>query len=117
MLRRWSAGADSCFDPDAVAEYVRCFREPATIHATCEDYRAGASIDLVHDEAELGRTVDVPLLVLWGGKGKLNTLFDVLAVWGERFPDVRGRPLPCGHFLPEELPDETAAELLAFLVE
>ena len=114
-LRRWSAGEDAFFDPQAVAEYTRCFSEPAAIHASCEDYRAGASIDLVHDEADLGRTVDLPLLVLWGGKGKLNTLFDALAVWGERFPDVRGRALSCGHFLPEELPDETAAELLAFL--
>jgi haloacetate dehalogenase len=114
-LRRWSAGEDAFFDPLAVAEYVRAFSDPATIHASCEDYRAGASIDLAHDEADLGRTVDCPLLVLWGGKGKLTTLFDVLAVWGKRFPDVRGKPLPCGHFLPEELPEETAAELLAFL--
>jgi haloacetate dehalogenase len=117
MLRRWSAGVDSFFDAEAVAEYVRCFRAPEAIHASCEDYRAGASIDLVHDEADLGRTVDIPLLVLWGGKGKLNTLFDVLAVWGARFPDVHGRALSCGHFLAEELPEETAAELLAFLAE
>jgi haloacetate dehalogenase len=115
MLGRWSAGA--YFDPEAVAEYERCFREPDTIHSTCEDYRAGASIDLVHDEADLGRTLDVPLLVLWGAKGHLVPLFDVLGVWGERFPDVRGRALPCGHFLAEELPEETAAELLAFLDE
>jgi haloacetate dehalogenase len=115
MLGRWSAGA--YFDPEAVAEYERCFRDPAAIHATCEDYRAGASIDLAHDEADLGRTVDVPLLVLWGAKGHLVPLFDVLGVWGARFPDVRGRALPCGHFLAEELPDETLAELLPFLGE
>lgn len=113
-LRRW-AGEGAAFDPEAVDEYVRCFSDPATIHASCEDYRAGASIDLVHDEADLGRTVDLPLLVLWGAQGKLNRRFDVLALWAERFTDVRGRALPCGHFLPEELPDETAAELLAFL--
>jgi haloacetate dehalogenase len=116
-LRRWSAGRDDFFAPEAIAEYVRCYSDPAAIHASCEDYRAGASIDLVHDEADLGRTMDIPLLVLWGGKGKLNTLFDVVGVWATRFPDVRGRALPCGHFLPEELPDETTAELLAFLVE
>jgi haloacetate dehalogenase len=115
MLGRWSAGA--YFDPEAVAEYERCFREPDTIHSTCEDYRAGASIDLVHDEGDLGRTLDVPLLVLWGAKGHLVPLFDVLGVWGERFPDVRGRAFPCGHFLAEELPEETTAELLAFLDE
>ncbi len=113
MLGRWSAGA--YFDPEAVAEYERCFGDPATIHATCEDYRAGASIDLAHDEVDLGRTVDVPLLVLWGARGHLVPLFDVIRVWGERFPDVRGRSLDCGHFLAEERPEETATELLAFL--
>jgi haloacetate dehalogenase len=116
-LRRWSAGRDDFFAPEAVAAYVRCFSNPAAIHASCEDYRAGASIDLAHDEADLGRMLDIPLLVLWGGKGKLTTLFDVLGVWGARFPDVRGKPLPCGHFIPEELPDETTAELLGFLGE
>ena len=91
-----------------MAEYERCFRDPATIHATCEDYRPAASIDLAHDEADLGRTVDVPLLVLWGARGHLVPLFDVIRVWGERFPDVRGRSLDCGHFLAEERPEETA---------
>jgi haloacetate dehalogenase len=116
-LKRWSAGRDDFFAAEVVAEYVRCFSDPAAIHASCEDYRAGASIDLVHDEADVGRTLEIPLLVLWGAKGKLNTLFDVVGVWGARFPDVRGRALPCGHFLPEELPEQTAAEILAFLGE
>lgn len=113
-LRSWTGGRDEFFAPEALAEYERCFADPACIHATCEDYRAGASIDLEHDESDLDRKLSCPLLVLWG-EGRLDRHFDVLALWRERAEDVRGRPLPGGHFLAEELPDETAAELLAFL--
>ncbi len=115
-LERWSAGTEA-FAPEAVAEYVRCFRDPATIHATCEDYRAGATIDLVHDRADLGRRVTCPLLALWGARGFVGRAFNVLAVWRERAADVRGRALSCGHFPAEEAPDETLAELLAFLAD
>ena len=111
-LARW--GASDCFAPEAVAEYLRCFREPEAIHASCEDYRAAATIDLVHDEADLDRKVSCPLLTLWGAKGTVERLYDVLACWRERASDVRGRALVCGHFLPEEAPDETCAELHAF---
>jgi haloacetate dehalogenase len=114
-LRAWSGGRDDFFAPEALAEYERCFADPACIHGTCEDYRAGATIDLDHDAADLDRTVDCPVLVLWG-EGRLDRQFDVLAVWAERASDVRGRSLPAGHFLAEELPDETTGELLAFLV-
>ena len=109
----WGANKEA-FAPDAVAEYRRCFRDPETIHATCEDYRAGASIDLEHDEADLERKPAVPLLALWGKRGLMEKNFDVLATWRERFADVRGRALDCGHFLPEEKPEETAAELMGF---
>ena len=98
----------------AVVEYLRCFRDPGTIHATTEDYRAAATIDLVHDEADLARKVECPVLVLWGGKGRIDKLFDVLDTWGERAVDVRGRAMPCGHFVPEEAPDETLEEFLRF---
>jgi haloacetate dehalogenase len=101
--------------PAAYAEYLRCFRDPATIHAACEDYRAGASIDLEHDEADMNRKISCPLLVLWAEKGAMHHLFDVLATWRERASDVRGKALPGNHFLPEELPDQTHAELRAFL--
>ena len=97
----------------AVAEYRRCFDE-ATIHATCEDYRAGASVDLADDEADAAASVSCPALVLWSRNG-LGGSYDVPGIWRERAPDVRGRPLDCGHFLAEERPDEVAAELLAFL--
>jgi haloacetate dehalogenase len=104
------------FDPRALAEYERCFREPATIHASCEDYRAAASIDLEHDDADVaaGRKVRCPLLVLWGDKGVVNRMFDPVRDWRAVAMDVRGRALPSGHFLAEEAPDESLRELRAF---
>jgi haloacetate dehalogenase len=103
------------FAPEALAEYERCFSDPATIHASCEDYRAAASIDLVHDEADLDHQIRCPLLVLWGRRGLMERHFDVLATWREKAAGpVTGRALDCGHFLPEERPEETASELLAF---
>jgi len=101
--------------PEAVAEYLRCFTDPATIHATCEDYRAGATIDLAHAEETRDRKVTCPLLVLWGERGTVGRLYDPLKIWREHATDVRGKALPSGHFLPEEVPDQTLAELLAFL--
>ena len=101
--------------PEAFAEYLRCFRNPATVHVTCEDYRAGATIDLEHDEADLDRKMTCPVLALWGEKGFLHKRHDVTAIWRERAVDVRGKALPCGHFLPEEAPEETLTELRSFL--
>lgn len=112
-LRHWSA-ADSHFAPGAMDEYRRCFADPATIHASCEDYRAAAGIDLEHDRADIERQIECPLLVLWGAKGFVNRLYDVLAVWRTRARRVQGRPLDCGHFLPEESPAEVIDELRAF---
>ncbi|MBI3249341.1 MAG: alpha/beta hydrolase [Deltaproteobacteria bacterium] len=100
---------------EAFAEYLRCFSDRATIHGTCEDYRAAATIDLEHDEADLNRKITCPVLALWGEKGFLHKRHDVPAIWRERALDVRGKSLPCGHFLPEEAPEETLAELRAFL--
>jgi haloacetate dehalogenase len=104
------------FDARALAEYERCFADPATIHATCEDYRAAASIDLEHDEADIaaGRKVQCPLLALWGDKGVVNRMFDPLRDWGAVAADVRGKSLPSGHFLAEEAPEETLRELRGF---
>lgn len=112
-LRAWSAG-DDVYPPEAMAEYQRCFRDPATIHATCEDYRAGASIDLADDRADADRRIECPLLVLWGGKGIMHRHYDVLATWRDKALDVRGAAMPCGHFLPEEAPEETYQALSAF---
>jgi haloacetate dehalogenase len=103
------------FAPEALEDYLRCFRDPATIHAICEDYRAGATVDFAQDEADRGRKrIACPLLALWGREGKLDAWYDVLAVWRDWADDVRGRALPCGHYLPEEAPDEVYAELKAF---
>lgn len=110
---QWSRVA-SCFDEGAMAEYRRCFSDPATIHATCEDYRAAAGIDLEHDRADLARKVTAPALVLWGARGLVGAAYDVLDVWRTRCADVRGRGLDCGHFLAEESPEDTLAELLGF---
>ncbi len=112
-LGRWGLGGDA-FTPEAMAEYVRCFSDPATIHASCEDYRAGASIDLRHDEEDNGKMIDCPTLVLWAGLGAMHKVYDVLDTWRERARDVTGRAIECGHFLPEEAPAETIEALAAF---
>ena len=88
---------------------------PAAIHGSCEDYRAAATIDLVHDEADLAGHLACPVLALWGAKGAMERNYDVLAAWRERASDVRGLALPCGHFLAEEAPAEVIAESVAFL--
>jgi len=107
-------GAAGTFSDEAMDEYVRCFKNPETIHATCEDYRAAATIDLEHDEADLDKTIECPVLVLWGAKGVIERCFDALAEWRERASDVRGHSLPGGHYLAEELPQETAAAFEIF---
>ncbi len=104
------------FHPDALAEYERCFADPHARHAMLEDYRAGASIDLLHDEADLGRRMAAPLLVLWGSRSVVGTgKADPLEVWRNRGTDVRGRPVDAGHHLVEERPAETFAALAEFL--
>jgi haloacetate dehalogenase len=102
------------FTPEAQADYRRCF--PAMIAPGCEDFRAGASIDLAHDRADGGRKVTCPTLALWGTSGNVQGLFDrPLELWRARASIVQGCALPCGHCLAEELPDQTLAELMAFL--
>ena len=102
------------FTPEALAEYLRCFRDPATVHASCEDYRAAATIDIAHDDADGARKLECPLLVLWGKNGVIERCFDALALWRERASDVRGHALPGGHYLAEECPDLVADELERF---
>ncbi len=104
------------FAPEALAEYERCAAIEGTAGAICEDYRASASIDLEHDRADLaaGRFLEQPLQVLWGAQGAVGRCFDVLALWRERALDVRGHAVPCGHYLPEEAPQQVAAAALPF---
>jgi haloacetate dehalogenase len=114
---RWTfdewCGTPGALSTEALAEYRRCFG-PETIRATCEDYRAGATIDLVHDAADAGRGISCPVLVLWSGP-TLGAAYDVLSIWRGEAGDVTGEALDCGHFLPEERPDEVSAKLRAFL--
>jgi haloacetate dehalogenase len=100
---------------DVFREYLRCFSNPDSIHAICEDYRAAASIDLAHDAADLNRKIECPLLVLWSEKGPFHRMYNVLQTWQDRAKEAKGRPLPTGHFLPEQLPQELTQELKSFL--
>lgn len=112
-LRAWSGGRDDFFHPEALAAYERAISDPAAIHANCEDVRAMTTIDVADDEADRGvRKLACPLLVLWGNRWRTG---DLAAPWHEWCDDVRSRTLSCGHFLAEELPEQTAAELLEFL--
>jgi haloacetate dehalogenase len=98
-----------------IREYLRCYQVPGTIEAICEDYRAAASIDLEHDAADADRKLPMPLLALWGAKGVVGQLYDVLDTWRAKAADVRGAGLDCGHVPQEERPAQTAQELIAFL--
>jgi len=107
----------SFFDPAALADFMRCFRNPETIHAICEDYRAGASIDVEMDEADVkaGRKIDCPLLLLWGANGGVGRNQNSMEIWPRYASDIRaGKALPSGHYVNEEAPEETYAELRAF---
>ncbi len=116
-LRNWSGDTDA-FDSGAVEEYLRCFRDPEVIHATCEDYRAGAFVDSDLDAAdrEAGRHIACPVLALWGGgsKSRLHKRQAILEIWSSWAENVSGHGLDCGHFLPEENPQETATALASF---
>ncbi|WP_444963047.1 alpha/beta fold hydrolase [Nocardiopsis sp. M1B1] len=103
------------FAPAAVDEYVRCFSDPAAIHASCEDYRAAASVDLEHDRADAGRLLECPVLLLWGRHSFVGRHYDVPDAWSGYARDVRGHALDCDHYVPEEAPEATARHLRAFL--
>jgi haloacetate dehalogenase len=119
ILDTWTTTPDA-ITPGARAEYWRCFNDPETIRANCMDYR-GVEHDLAHDSEDAGKKLTCPVLMIWGGNmpkrpGWLTgRSMDPLAMWADYAEDVRGRSLECGHFLPEEAPEETAAEILGFL--
>jgi haloacetate dehalogenase len=111
-----------CFRQDTIEEpmfqeYLRAFRLPGTIRAGLEDYRAAATVDIADDERELGKRLACPVLAIWGEYGKMHILFDVLGTWKEKAASVRGHPVKCGHFIPEEAPDELLRDLVPFLLE
>jgi haloacetate dehalogenase len=101
-------------EPAVFAEYLRCFANPETIRATCDEYRAGASIDLVHDRADLAQKVKPPMLILWGTHSGQGSGYDLLQVWRDHADEVSGHGIDSGHFIPEEKPDEVYAALKGF---
>lgn len=105
------------FTDEAFKEYRRCLERPGSARGICEDYRASAGIDLEHDRADLaaGRHLTLPLLVLWGAEGTVGRCFDPLKEWQQVATDVRGKALPAGHYLAEEVPELLLAEALDFL--
>ncbi len=101
-------------EPEAWAEYLRCFKNPETVRATCAEYRAGATIDLVHDRADRGRRIAMPLLMLWGQHSSQGSDYDVLGVWRDHAEQVTGHGIDSGHFIPEEAPDDAYQALREF---
>ena len=113
-----SMGAKNSMDffaPEALAEYRRCFCQPAMIHAGCEDYRAATTIDLEHDRADAHNKVTCPLHVVWGEHGVVGTMFSPIADWqAKAATKVTGKALAAGHFIPDQAPDLLLAEMMAF---
>jgi haloacetate dehalogenase len=110
-------GRDGSIEPDVMEDYIRCFRDPGTIAASCADFRSGQSTDLVHDEESnaAGQRIGCPVLVLWGTLGLVSDpSYDPVGIWRQYASDVRGKALPTGHFVPEEAPDLVTAALRDF---
>jgi haloacetate dehalogenase len=116
VLGRRSAGL-APFDARALAEYVRCLELPGAAHGLCEDYRASASIDLIHDQLDIDTKnfLHQPLLVLWGEQGVVNQCFEPLKEWTKLAVNVKGHALPCGHYIPEEAPELMLSQVQSFL--
>ena len=116
VLGRRSAGL-APFDARALAEYVRCIELPGAAHGLCEDYRASASIDLIHDQLDIDTKnfLHQPLLVLWGEQGVVNQCFEPLKEWTKLAVNVKGHALPCGHYIPEEAPELLLNQVQSFL--
>jgi haloacetate dehalogenase len=105
------------FAPEALADYLAAFRDPRTVHAICEDYRAGATFDCRADEQDFGvRKIACPVLALWGTKGILPKLYDTVAVWKDWASDVQGQMIESGHYMAEEKPEDTLRALLDFFL-
>ena len=115
VMRR-SAGLE-VFAPEALAEYERCLSSPGAAHALCEDYRASAGVDLVHDRADrrAGKKLTMPLMVLWGENGVIGRCFDPMAEWRRVADRGEGGALPCGHYIVEEAPELFLQQALPFL--
>lgn len=118
FLRRHIAGQvknSGAVSESTFQEYLRCYQNPDTIRAICEDYRAAAGIDLEHDAADAHVKLQAPLLALWGDNGVVGELYDVVQTWRDRAENVQGAALKCGHAVQEEVPEAFAEHVLAFL--
>ncbi|HYD95053.1 MAG TPA: alpha/beta hydrolase [Noviherbaspirillum sp.] len=117
-LGNWGSNGAQFIDPEAMAEYERCFVRPDAIHAACEDYRAAAGIDLEHDRDHETTRIACPVRVLWGEHGVVGRLFKPLEDWQAKCVlPVTGKAVPAGHFIPEQVPDLLLADMLAFFGE
>ena len=108
------AASGAC-TPESITAYSRTVKETAILHASCEDYRAGATIDLVHDRADFDAWIQCPLLILWGAKNPAYQKQDVLSIWGEKAINVSGKAVDSGHFIAEEVPTILLEEVASFL--
>lgn len=106
-LKRWSKTGLAAFPPSVLNEYLRCSCTPEAIHAACEDYRAAASIDLIHDKADKTTKIPCPLLLIWAKNGFIGSHYNPIEVWQEWASSVEGKAIDCGHFIAEEAPEET----------
>ena len=102
------------FSKEALAEYLDAFKQPDTIHSSCEDYRAAATVDIEHDNADKGKKLLMPILALWAKRGVIETCFDALKLWRLRANQVEGEALQSGHYMAEEIPDEVAIRMIDF---
>jgi len=116
LMGRRSAGLTP-FDPLALAEYMRCIALPGAAHGMCEDYRAAAGIDLIHDREDIavGKKLVMPTMVLWGEEGVIHQCFKPLREWQAIAKDVVGEPVPCGHYISEEAPEILLQKIIPFL--
>lgn len=116
LMGRRSAGLTP-FDPSALAEYMRCIALPGAAHSMCEDYRAAAGIDLVHDREDIaaGKKLVMPTMVLWGAEGVVHQCFKPLQEWQAIGENVIGQPVPCGHYIAEEAPEVLLQKVMPFL--
>jgi haloacetate dehalogenase len=109
------------FGPDVREKYIETYRDPARVHAICEEYRAAATMDIVHDrnDRENSRRITSPMLHLWAAGGPLDTFYaqdgGALGIWRKWADNVQGQAMKGGHFFPEENPTETTEILSKFL--
>ena len=108
------AQGNNPFSPEALTEYLSAFADPDVIHASCEDYRAAAGIDIEHDDADQGKKLDMPILTLWAKRGVIETCFDALSLWRQRAERVEGEALDTTHYMAEEIPDDIATRMSHF---